>query len=146
MLNEKRIKQMSKLAICEERMKRNNVRIHSYYYSDYTRLQVLKTMVAVTIAYWICILGLIVFRLEYLLEHWMDIPYKKYIVMILVLYLAVLVIFFIVSRVLAHKKYKRIECDVKEYYNILNELDRCYEEEKRNDSVINDSRDNKKLV
>lgn len=129
MVNEKRVKQMSKLAIYEQKMGKEPFRLSSYYRSDYVRLQGLKTLVAITIAYGICLAGYMVLRLEYILDHLMQIDYKNVGIIIVGSYLLLLVVFFLLSRVLAVRKYERAKAQLEIYSHLLGELEQSYKEE-----------------
>ena len=130
MINEKRVKQRSKLAVYEQKMGKEPFRLHSYYRSDYIRLQGLKTLVAITIAYGICLMGYMGFRLEYILDHLMEIDYKKVGMIIVVSYLVFLLVFFVLSRIIAVRKYAKAQEQLKTYSNLLKKLEQSYKEEK----------------
>lgn len=141
MVNERRVKQMSRLAVYENRMGKENLKVSAYYRSDYIRLQELKTIVSVTIAYGICLLGSIGLRLEYILDHLMEIDYKKLGIMVGLGYVIVLAIFFFVSRILAVRRYEKAKSNFNTYYTLLEELEECYEEddEQRGETKNNDN-------
>ncbi|HCO28567.1 MAG TPA: hypothetical protein DIT54_03885 [Lachnospiraceae bacterium] len=145
MVNEKRVKQMSKLAICESRIRKEQYIINSYYQSDYVRLQVLKTLIAITIAYGICLAGYAGLRIEYILDHVMQLDYKKIALIAGGGYVILLLSFFFISRHLAKQKYKQTKGVIEEYDKIIKELSSMYEKEEsdneleeRGDTKIND--------
>lgn len=48
MLNDRKIRLMTKLALYERKEGKEDIKLSKYYRTDYVRLQVLKTVVAVT--------------------------------------------------------------------------------------------------
>lgn len=129
MVNEKRVKQMTRLAVCEHKMGRETFRINSYYRRDYIRLQGLKTLVATTISYGICLAGYVGLRLEYILDHLMQIDYKNVGIIVVGSYLLLLFILFFLSRALAVRKYEREKKHLETYSHLLKELEQIYQEE-----------------
>ena len=129
-VNEKRVKQMSKLAICENHIGKEAFLLSSYSRSDYLRLQELKALISVTIAYILCLMGYGGIRIEYILDHMMQLNYKKIVFVVVVGYLILCVLFFFLSRGIASKKYQKAQVLLKEYEQVIEELQDIYKEEK----------------
>ena len=73
MLNEERIKLMTKMAAYEADEGKKNVAIGNYFRGDYIGLQVIKSIISATIAF-VIVFGLFVF---YDFEVFMNEIYKK---------------------------------------------------------------------
>lgn len=54
MINEEKVKLMTKLAILEESLGSGHFRISSFYYSDYIGIELMKTFLLTTIGYGLC--------------------------------------------------------------------------------------------
>ena len=66
---------MTKLAIYEKKDGKEDIKLAKYYKSDYARLQMLKTAVAVTIAF-LCLVAVgVIYKMEFILNNALDIDY-----------------------------------------------------------------------
>ena len=130
MVNENKVKLMTKMAMYESNEGREDLKISSYYRQDYVSLQTIITVLWVTLGYAIAVgIGAVLF-LEKIME-------KLDITLILVL-LACLVsgwlILIIVYGFLASSFYRKKHCNarkrVKKFNHDLTRLNRKYEREK----------------
>ena len=131
MVNEERIKLMTRMAAYEKDGHKKNKAIVSFFKSDYISMQMLKSVISTTIAF-IIMFGLYVL---YDFEIFMKEIYKmdmfgfaKSVIFIYVIFLAiVLLVTYIVS--LYH--YNRALQDTKLYYANLKKLSRIYGEKNK---------------
>lgn len=130
MKNENRIEHMSKLAIYENKIGKETFQIYEYSQSDYIGWQLLKTWIASTIAYIICLGGVIVVNTEYLLQHWIEINYNKIGLWIAGTYGTIIIISILATFLLARSKYKSVEEKMKQYMRLLDNVCTCYEKER----------------
>lgn len=69
MLNEDKIKIMSRCAMYEKGQGKDDLQINRYYQGDYVRLNTLKSLIGVTIGFILCFGFYLVLRAEYYMEN-----------------------------------------------------------------------------
>lgn len=131
MLNEERIKLMTKLAKYEANEGKRNVQIGNYFRSDYITLQVIKSIISATIAF-VVVFGM---YLLYDFERLMSDIYKielldagKKILMAYVIFVAV---YSIIAYLVYTYRYTKARKGLKKYYNNLKRLAYLYEKESK---------------
>jgi len=126
MLNERKIRLMTKLAIYEKKEGREDLKLAKYYKGDYARLQAWKTGVAVTVAYLLLLVVAAVYKLEYFFANAFEINYEalgKRVLGIYVIVLAAYVIFAILGYSL---KYAASRKKLARYFRMLRKLNHFY--------------------
>ncbi|MDD7218771.1 MAG: hypothetical protein PUI16_02085 [Clostridia bacterium] len=131
MLNEEKIKVMNKLAMYEKGEGRKYLPVSKYYRSDYIGLAMIKNFFLVTIGYVLALAGVGAYFGNYLMEniHKMDLVTLG--IDILIGYLAVLVVFSVLTYIQYSIKYRRAKKSVKLYYEELTKLNRIYSREEK---------------
>ena len=76
MLDNKKIKLMTKLAIYEKNEGKEDIRLSKYYKMDFLRYEVIKSAVSVTIAYLFILLIVAFYKSEYLIQNAVKLDYK----------------------------------------------------------------------
>lgn len=127
MLNEERIILMTKLASYESGEGKRNAEIGSYFRSDYIGVQVIKSVICSTIAFFICF-GLYVL---YDFETFMLDIYKMDLFVfaknVLMLYCGVVVGYAVLTYAIYSYRYSKAKKSLKNYYNNLRKLSSMYE-------------------
>ena len=130
MLNENRIKLMTRMALYEETQGKEDIRISGYYRKDYTSLNTLITILWITIGYAI-LTGLVLLgNLETFMK---DLTMNKVIMMVVVIvgiYIVLVVIYCVCASSFYRKKYNKAKQRVKQYYRDLSHLGKLYMKEK----------------
>ena len=132
MINEEKVKIMTKIAMYEQGKGRKYLPVSKYYRSDYIGLALIKNFFLVTIGYIMAVAAVAVYFGEYLVEnlHKMDLVSMG--IYIIVGYVAALVGYSILTYIQYSVKYYKAKKSVKEYYIQLTELSKIYtREEKR---------------
>lgn len=134
MINEKKVKIMTELAMYEQGTGRKYLPISKYYRSDYIGLALIKNFFLVTIGYGLILAGLAVYYGEYLLNniHKMDLMALGG--SILIGYVAVLVVYSALTYIQYSVRYHRAKKSIREYYGELTELSRIYSREEKKTS------------
>lgn len=131
MLNEERIRLMTRMASYEENEGKKNVSIGSYFRSDYISLQVLKSVISATIAF-VLLCGAAVL---YDFEVFMQDIYKEDLLAsrkkILIYYFVFVAIYAVISYIVYSYRYNKARKSLRQYYNNLKQLSLLYEEENR---------------
>lgn len=120
---------MTRLALSEEKLGKENFKIGKYYKSDYIRYSLLKTIVSVTIGYALILGMLALYHTEYIIANAVELDYKKIGIYACSVYLVLLVFYSGITIVLATAKYARASRFEKKYSDVLDILHKTYEED-----------------
>lgn len=129
MLNNRKIRLMTKLAIYEEKEGKEDIRMSKYYKSDYVRYHMLKNIVSVTVAYILILAMIVSYNLEIIIRDAVNLDYKKYGVYALGFYILILTIYITGSIIGYSIKYDKSRKKLGKYYKLLRKLTKMYEEE-----------------
>lgn len=128
MLNFKKIRLMTKLAVYEKKDGKEDIYLSKYYKTDYVRFQVLKSIITATIGYGL-IIGLIAFyKMEYLIKNAVVLDYKTLGTYILGFYLMTITIYGLGSMILYSMKYDASRKKLSRYFKLLKRLEKLYNE------------------
>ncbi len=137
MVNEEKVKIMTRLAIYEKREGKKSLPISRYYRSDYIGLALIKNFFLVTIGYGLILAVVGGYYSDYLMNniHRMDLVTTG--VYIVAGYAIVLVGYTIITYILYSVKYFLAKRSIKKYYEELKKLNRIYvkDEKKTNGRV-----------
>ena len=129
MLNEERIRLMTKMASYEANEGKKNVSIGSYFRGDYIGLQVIKSVISGTIGFFI----IFAVYLGYDLETFMTEIYKMDLFLfgknVVIAYLIFVGVYAIISYAVYTYRYTKAKTSLKLYYNNLKKLSYLYEKE-----------------
>ena len=129
MLSEEKIRLMIRLSNYESGQGKKDICRTEYYKGDYIRLQVLKTIVSVTLSA-LLLLGLTAFyKADYLLTNIVSLNYIRICVIVVLIYLLLIFIFVAITIHSASMQYEESKKRVKIYYDTLQDLIRYYDEE-----------------
>lgn len=135
MLNEDKIRIMSRCAMYEKGQGKEDLAINRYYQGDYIRLNTLKTLIGVTIGFVLCFGLYLVIRAEYYMENIVGMDLLAFARSILLYYVIVLVIFAVISIVFYGWKYADTQKRVRWYYQDLKTLEEMDEERDKMNST-----------
>lgn len=131
MLNEERIKLMTKMASYEAKEGKRSVSIGNYFRGDYISLQVIKSIISATIAFLICF-ALFIF---YDFEIFMSDIYKMDLVgfgkSALICYVVFTAVYAFISYLIYTHRYAKARRSLKMYYNNLKKLAYLYDKESK---------------
>ena len=131
MLNEERIKLMTKMAAYEADEGKKNVAIGNYFRGDYIGLQVIKSIISATIAF-VIVFGLFVF---YDFDVFMSDIYKMDLLgfgrTVITAYLIFVAVYALISYMIYTYRYAKARKSLKMYYNNLKKLAYLYDKEGR---------------
>ncbi len=130
MLNNRKVRLMTKLAIYEKEDGKEDIRLGKYYRVDYVRYQMLKTLVAVTFGYLILVLLTILYNAEYLIAEAVKLDYAAIGRTLLGVYLVLVLVFVGLAGIGYTVKYNRSRKKLAKYYQMLKRLRTIYKEEK----------------
>ncbi|OYO59446.1 hypothetical protein CG709_18640 [Lachnotalea glycerini] len=134
MLNEDRIKLMTKMAAYEMKQGKKEIPISKYYRIDYITYHMLKTAVSITIAFCLFVGMRGVYKADYFMEN----IHKINLILLGKSFFKYYAIFMLVYMILAYFvymiKYSHARHGVKRYYGQLKRLSKLYEKDDNKDS------------
>lgn len=130
MLNENKIKMMTKMAIYEKNQGRRMIKTAKYYKGDYVALGVLKGTIATTIAYIIVLMMAIICNVEKIVANIDSIDYLQIGKTAVMYYVIALVVFSVISGIVCAYQYEKSRGGLKTYFSRLNKLERFYNKQR----------------
>jgi hypothetical protein len=131
MLNEERIKLMTRMACYEANEGRKNSAIGSYFRGDYIGLQVIRSVINATIAYVIMFAMFIFYDLEVLMEDVYKMDLLQFGKSVIIYYLIFVVAYAAISYGVFTYRYTRARKSLKTYYNNLKKLAYLYDRDNK---------------
>jgi hypothetical protein len=132
MLNNKKIRTMTKLALYEQMDGKEDIRMGKYYKTDYVRLQVLKTVVNVTVGYILILVLIGMYKAEYIISNLVTFDFVRIGQYILGFFIMIMAVF-VTGSILGYSlKYDKSRKDLSKYYKSLKKLSSFYQDEKVN--------------
>ena len=135
MLDEEKIKLMTKVTIYEKNEGLDDLILSKYYKEDYVQYGCLKTLVAATFCYWIIVAVYILLKFEKVLADLNHIDYFKVISYLMVGYVATLAVFYIYAFIVYNYKYSKAKPGMVQYNKWLKQLVKSYESDEAKDSI-----------
>lgn len=127
MVNEEKIKLMTKLAKYEQGEGKSTLPVMGYFQGDYIVLHVLKAGISATIAY-VAILGVIcLVSGEYLMEHINSMSIQQLAGGVIFGYILMEAIYLTAALIVYMKRYNKAKQSVKRYYHWLKQLNLFYD-------------------
>ena len=131
MINEEKVKIMTKIAMYEQGKGRRYLPVSKYYRSDYIGLALIKNFFLVTIGYALAIAAVAVYFGEYLMENIHKMNLVSMGIYIIVGYAVVLVVYSVLTYIQYSVRYYKAKKSVREYYSQLTELSKIYVREEK---------------
>lgn len=129
MLNNRKVRLMTRLAMYEQKEGKEDIRLSKYFRTDYVRLQVLKSVVALTVGYLLLLLLLVVYRSEYLIQNAVVLDYQGMVLRYAGIYVIVLAIYCSMVMIGYMFQYRSSRKKLAKYFRMLRRLRCIYREE-----------------
>lgn len=129
MLNEERIKLMTKMASYEANEGKRNESIGSYFRGDYISLQVIKSIISATIAFAICFALFVFYDFEVFMSDVYKMDLLEFGKNALLYYVVFTVAYAFISYLIYTHRYSKARKSLKMYYNNLKKLAYLYDKE-----------------
>lgn len=130
MLDQRKIICMTKLSLFEKGKGKQDLKLAKYEKSDYIRLELLKTVAAVTTALFILTVMFLIYKVEYFLKQAATMQYDKFLLLVLAGYLLVLLISEFVTFFAASSRFRASRKRLGTYDRDLRTLRNYYKEHK----------------
>jgi hypothetical protein len=129
MLNNSKIKLMTKLAIYEEGKGKEAIKIHGHFRSDYLGRNMLKTAFAVTIAYGIFLMLWVIYNFEEMIADIYKVNVEALVIKGVGIYLGLLIVYELITYLRFSIKYMKAEDSIKRYKKRLKKMEQFYKKE-----------------
>ena len=126
MLNEERIKLMTRMAAYEETEGRQNMAIGNYFRSDYIGLQILKSIISATITFAIVLCIFAFYDFEVVMKEMYQVDLLAAGKQLLLAYVIFTGIYTFISYLVYSYRYNRAKKSLKKYYAHLHMLAEMY--------------------
>lgn len=126
MLNENKIKMMTKMAIYEKNEGRQMLKNSRYFKGDYVAFGVLRTLIATTFAYIIIVILYALCNLEKLVSDMNSMDYASVGKRLGLYYILMLAAYAVIGAFVYTYQYNRSRKGLKKYFSRLNKLERFY--------------------
>jgi len=131
MVNEKKVKVMTKMAMYENGQGAEDIKINSYYRNDYVSFKTLVSIIWMTIGYVMLVAMVAGMFLDEIMEQ-ISVNFLFIFIMVIVsLYLALVLLYAIGASRFYKKRYLESRQRLKKFNHYLTRLNRMYEKEKR---------------
>ena len=132
MLNEERIRLMTRLACYEANEGKKNVAIGNYFRGDYIGLQVIKSIISATVAYILMFGVFILYDFEVFMADIYKMDLLGFAKSVIIYYLIFIIAYAVISYGVYTYRYTRAKKSLKSYYNNLKKLAYLYDRETKN--------------
>ena len=129
MVNEDRIKLMTRMAAYEKEEHKKNKTIVSFFRSDYISMQMLKSIISTTIAFAIMFGLYVLYDFEVFMKEIYQMDMFEFAKSVIIIYVIFVGIFSVITYVVSLYQYNRALQSTKLYYANLKKLYRIYGEE-----------------
>ena len=129
MVNTRKVRLMTKLAVYEKKEGKEDIKLGKYFRRDFVRLKVLHNLVAVTVGYLLVLAMIIAYRMEYLIKEAVNLNYVGMGKLILGIYIIVVTIYVMAAMVGYSLYYDYSRKKLAKYFRMLRKLRSMYQEE-----------------
>jgi hypothetical protein len=136
-INEEKVKTMTKLAIYETTKGKRQLNISKYYKRDYIRYHMFKTAVAASVAFLLLAVGYVLLNFESLMLALNDMDLIREAEKIGLIYVLFLVFYMLVAWLVYARRYEAVKPDVIVFNHNLKHLKELYDKEEKE---LNDKR------
>ncbi len=133
MIDQNRVRQMTRLAMMESDMGKNVIGVCSYRKADYVLVQILKGFFAGTVCYAALLLLWLGFLWDDLNAFFADAHYEEFIGKVLLGYGVFMLVYLVICGVVAAERYKKSGKQKHLYLKYLKRLNRSYASEEDED-------------
>ena len=131
MLNNDKVRVMTRLAIYEKKRGKEDIGLSQYYKRDYIRLQILNTIVFSTIGYGLLVLLVGIYQSEYLIANAVTLNYKAIAMYVIGIYAMFLIISILCTIIASTLKFEASRRKLAGYNKGLRCLQQIYESEEK---------------
>lgn len=132
MLNNDKIRLMTKLALYEQKEGKKNIAGGKYYRSDYVSLAMINSAIIATLAYILILGSIVLVNIETVLSVMTAFDMLELGRTVVVAYIIYMLIYLTITYIISRLRYDNIKSELKSYDNNLKELYTIYKKEEEN--------------
>ena len=136
MLNEEKIRLMTKLAIYEQNDGKSDLPTSKYYKSDYLTVKLINSAISMTLGYILLLAVIALINLEKLLSEMVKMDLFALGRNLIIIYVILFVLNMVVTYLVENRRFKKSRTNLNEYNVMLKELYNMY----KKDDISNDNR------
>ncbi len=129
MLNNNKIRLMTKLAVYESKEGSEDIRLSKYFKTDYVRYQLLKSIICATVGYVLILALIFIYKSEFIIKNAIVLDYKVIGAYILGFYIIIIAIYGLGSVAWYSIRYDRSRKKLGRYFKLLKRLGKIYNDE-----------------
>ena len=129
MLNQERVILMTKMASYEENEGKKNVAIGGYFRSDFISLQMIRSVINGTLAYFIVVGMYVFYNFEVFMQEIYNMDIMAFGKGMIIRYLILVGSYSVLSYIVYSYRYSKAKKSLKCYFNNLKKLSKSYERE-----------------
>lgn len=127
MINEERVKLMTRMASYEAGEGKKNMNIGKYFRSDYISIQVLKSIISAIISFAICLALYLFYDFENFMGNIYAMDLVQFAKDVVVIFVVFTIGYVLITYLVFAGRYKKARKSLKKYYNNLKKLSGLYE-------------------
>ena len=136
MLDEEKIRLMTQISIYEKNEELRDLEMSKFRKEDYVKFGCLKTLIAVTFAYWLCIGVYVLLKFEEVLNNLNTMDYFSVVSKLMGGYVLAMVIFYLYAFVVYNFKYMKAKPRLIQHNRNLKKLVKLYKEDEAHEQVL----------
>ena len=127
MVNEQKVRMMTKLAIYESGKGKQELPIAKYYKSDYIKYNVLKTVVTTAVCYWLAVGLYVMVNMQKLIDNLTNMDYMSVLYGLIIGFVVVVLGYGVFARIHYDKKYEAARPNIVIYNHFLKKMEEYYQ-------------------
>ena len=135
-MDEEKIRLMTRITMYEKNQNMGDLILSKFYKEDYVKYGCLKTLVATTFCYWLCVAVYVLLRFDKVLNDINSMDYFKVIGRLMAGYIIAMVVFYIYAFIVYNYKYSKAKPRLIAYNKMLKKLIKLYEADEAHDAVV----------
>lgn len=135
MINNERVKYMTKLAEYENGAGKEDKKATQYFRKDYVAMEMIKSFVTGTVAFGLMFMMWLFYNLDNLMQKINDMDLVGFATEIVIIYLVFLAVYLLITYIIYNARYTSGRKHAKEFFNGLKKVSNLYEEEEKTQSL-----------
>lgn len=135
MVNEKKVRLMTQLALDETKYCKAEIAEAGYYRSDYVRYHTLRVVLGSTLSYLLIIALIALYHMEYLMLNLVRLDYRSLLLVTVGIYVGFLTVCVVIAVIYYSSRYKKNRKKLVAYLSDLKKLEEFYAENQEGEST-----------
>lgn len=135
MVNEKKVRLMTQLALDETKYCKAEIAEAGYYRSDYIRSHTLRVVLGSTLSYLLIIALIALYHMEYLMLNLVRLDYRSLLLVTVGIYVGFLTVCVVIAVIYYSSRYKKNRKKLVAYLSDLKKLEEFYAENQEGESA-----------